>query len=122
MILREMRPRPNSTITVLAIALALLYPPVHATLHGAQTAFLLLLTLTASWLLARRSRPAAAGLTLALATVLKAFPGAVGGYFFFRRRFDVLGWAILFAVLSIIGAGVGPWRVGFLYSPPAAAC
>ncbi len=118
MLLREMRPRPHSTITVLAIALALLYPPVHATLHGAQTAFLLLLTLTASWLLARRSRPAAAGLTLALATVLKAFPGAVGGYFLFRRRFDVLGWAILFAVLSIIGTGVGHWREWILYGTP----
>ncbi len=57
---RELDPPPDGAAMLWIVALAFLFPHVHGTLHGAQPAFLLLLLLTASWILDRRSRPALA--------------------------------------------------------------
>lgn len=116
----ELAPRAGPSPMVAAAALALLFPPVHETLHAGQTALLLLFLATAAWLLARRSRPAAAGLMLALGALLKAYPAALGGYFLFRRRFDVVAWAIVFFVLGVAGSEPRRWAEFFVYGVPRA--
>lgn len=109
----ELRPRPGPRGVAAAVALALLYPQVHATLHGAQTALILLLLATAAWVLSRHRRDAAAGLALAIAVLLKAYPAAVGGYFLFRRRLGVVGWLGVFVIAGILATGLQRWREFF---------
>jgi glycosyl transferase family 87 len=110
MLAREIRPPPEPATLLAAAALALLYPPVHVTLHGAQPGMLLLTVVAGAWLCDRKRLPAGAGLMLALGALLKAYPGAVGGYFLFRRRWRALGWAVAFSLAGIALTGVGRWR------------
>jgi Glycosyltransferase family 87 len=110
LLIRELGPPATSSTIFGVAALGLLLPHVIATIHGAQPTFILLLLLTASWLLERRSHTAAAGGMLALATLLKAYPAVAGGYFLFRRRFRTLGWAVAFALIGVIVTGVGRWQ------------
>jgi hypothetical protein len=63
---------------------------------------MLLALLSASWFCARRERPAAAGLCLALAALLKLYPAAAGGYFLFARRWRALGWTIGFFAAGVL--------------------
>ncbi len=55
---------------------------------------------------------------IALAALLKAYPGAVGGYFLFRRRFRAVGWAVLFGILGVLATGLDRWRDYFAYGAP----
>lgn len=61
-----------------------------STLYESEPTALLLLLLVAAWQLARHQHPVAAGLMLAMATVLKIYPVVAGGYFLFRRRLGVV--------------------------------
>jgi uncharacterized membrane protein len=70
---------------------------------------MILALLCATWVCARRERPAAAALCLALAALLKLFPAAVGGYFLFRRRWRPLGWAIGFFVAGVLLTNPHRW-------------
>ena len=62
-----------------------------------------------SWLCARRGRPAAAGLSLAIATLLKLFPGALAGYFLLRKRWSELWWAAGFFLIGFVVTGISNW-------------
>jgi len=115
---RELQPPPRGAAVLSIIALVLLFPPVHATLHGAQPTFLLLLLLSAAWLFERRASPTAAALMLALAALLKLYPAAAAGYFLFRRRLSVVIRAVLFTLLGAILTGPERWREFFVYGVP----
>jgi len=93
--------------TIIVLSLVTLSRQFGATLACGQFTPMLLALLCASWFSARRERPAAAGLCLALAALLKLFPAAAGGYFLFRRRWRPLGWAI------------GCFMVGVMLTNPA---
>lgn len=114
----EIVPRAGPPTIVAAVALTLIFPPVHATLHAGQNALLLLLLMAAAWVLSRRSHPAAAGLLLAVATLLKAYPAAVGGYFLFRGRFKVIAWASGFTIAGLLASGLERWWEFMVYGVP----
>jgi len=67
-----------------------------------QIAPMLLALLSAAWFCERRQRPAAAGLWLALAALLKLYPAAVAGYFLFGGRWRALGWTIGFFAAGVL--------------------
>ena len=87
--------------TIIVLSLALLSRQFAGELVDAQVTPMLLVLLSASWFSARRERPAAAGLFLAMAALVKLYPVTVGGFFLFDRRWRTLGWAI-----GIFAAGV----------------
>jgi Glycosyltransferase family 87 len=117
----EARPPPEGVTGLTAVvALALLYPPVHVILHGAQPATMLLLVVAAAWWLDRRGKPAAAGLMLASVALLKAYPAAIGGYFLFRRRLRTIAWAAALGAAGILLTGLGRWREFLLMSSASA--
>jgi len=118
LLVRELEPPLSAPVAVSVVSLILLFPPVHSGLHFARPTFMLVALLCASWVFDRRSRPAAAGLMLAAAALLKLYPAAVGGYFLFRRRPNVVIWAALFVLLGVILTGVGRWRELFVYGIP----
>jgi glycosyl transferase family 87 len=110
LLLRQLRPPPGAPATVAIVALAMLFPQVHATLYEAQFTFLLLLILSAAWILDRIGRTGLAGLMLAIAALLKIYPAAIGGYFLFRGRFRTLVWAALATVAGVLATGIGRWH------------
>jgi hypothetical protein len=67
------------------------------------------LLLSAAWSCARRERPAAAGLWLALAALLKLFPAGAAGYFLFGRRWRALGWTIGFFAAGVLLTNPAHW-------------
>ena len=75
----------------------------------AQLTPMLLALLCASWFCARWERPAAAGLWLALAALLKLYPAAAGGYFLFGRRWRALGWTIGFFAAGVLLTNPARW-------------
>jgi hypothetical protein len=88
--------------TIIVLSLAILSRPFSAALAWSQMAPMLLALLSAAWFCARRERPAAAGLCLALAALLKLFPAGAAGYFLFGRRWRALGWTIFFFVAGVL--------------------
>jgi Glycosyltransferase family 87 len=98
-VLREVGLAANKTLIAFAFAFAFLFPPLHSALHWGQPTPLLLLLLVASWASARRGWDIMAGALLAVATLLKIFPGVVGGYFLFGRRWRVLAFSLIFAAI-----------------------
>ena len=92
----------GATPTIIVLSLALLSRQFAGELVHAQVTPMLLLLLSASWLCARRERPAAAGLCLALAALVKLYPVTVGGFFLFDRRWRTLGWAIGFFAAGVL--------------------
>ncbi len=88
----------------------LLFPHlVYGTLYEAEPTLMLLALLLASWVLANQGRAALAGLMVALAALLKVYPAAAGGYFLFRRRFDVIVWSLVFSLLGLLLSGPTLW-------------
>jgi hypothetical protein len=88
--------------TIIVLSLALLSRQYAGELVYAQVTAMLLVLLSASWFSARRERPAAAGLCLALAALLKLYPVTAGGFFLFDRRWRALGWAIAFFAAGVL--------------------
>ena len=88
--------------TIITLSLVLLSRPFWGLLKWSQTAPTLLVLLTAAWFCARRERPIAAGLWLALAALLKLFPAAAAGYFLFGRRWRALVWTIGFFAAGVL--------------------
>ncbi len=105
--------------TAVVVALSYLFRPVAALLDYAQWAPLLLFLITISWVCARRDKPWLAGLSLAAAALLKAFPGALVGYFVFRRRWRETGWFAAFLILGIIVTDPRNWIEYMLHGTPA---
>jgi hypothetical protein len=90
-------------------ALLLIHPAFvdQLVLAQRQSLILLLLVLTMRWL--EQERDGAAGLTLALAAALRAFPLLIAGYLIVRRRWRALGFTVLGLVLigSVTAAALG---------------
>ena len=99
---RESTPPLSAALTIIVLSLMLLSRPTMGVLVWGETAPMLLALLCASWFFSRRDRPAAAGLCLALAALIKLFPAAAGGYFLFGRRWRALGWTIGFFVAGVL--------------------
>ena len=95
--------------TIIVLSLALLSRQYAGELVYAQVTSMLLVLLSASWFSARRERPAAAGLCLALAALLKLYPVTAGGFFLFDRRWRALGWAIAFFVAGVLLTNPTHW-------------
>jgi hypothetical protein len=92
------------------LALTALYPPVvtHIWMGQAKFIVLLLLVLTMRWM--ERQRDGLAGFALALASLLRVFPLALGGYLLLQQRRRVF---ICTALIILVGSGLTVARVGF---------
>jgi len=95
--------------TIIMLSLAMLSSPFMAAVAWSQIAPMLLALLSAAWFCARRQQPAAAGLWLALAALLKLYPAAVAGYFLFGRRWRALGWTICFFAVGVLLTNPARW-------------
>ncbi len=88
--------------TLIVLSLVLLSRPLMGALVWSQPPPMLLALVSAAWVCSRRQRPAAAGLWLALAALLKLYPAAVAGYFLFGRRRRAFGWTIGFFAAAVL--------------------
>lgn len=107
--------------TAVALApLLLLYPPVADVFAYAQSQLQLLMILVLMLFCLERGWDAGAGLLLALAGLLRAFPLAIAGYFVLRRRWTVCLWlGIGLAVgAAFTWAMIGPRCADFLKATP----
>ncbi len=102
LLVHEARPPPGPAPYLLAVAGVLLFPETYGALYESQPTFILLLLLVAAWVLDRHEHPAGAGLALAVATLLKMYPGLVGLYFLVRRRWPTVAWSVAFAIAGIL--------------------
>jgi hypothetical protein len=82
-------------------ALAALYPPVGSHIWFGQSKFPALLLLVLTMRSLRRGQEAAAGVTLATASLVRIFPLALVGYLFLQQRWR----AILYAAVAILIGG-----------------
>jgi hypothetical protein len=105
----EIDPALDPVTVVIFIALALLFQSVRRVLFNGQQSPILLLSMVAAWIFARRDRPAAAGLSLAIGTLLKLYPGALAVYFLLRKRWSVLWWTAGFFLAGVVATGVDKW-------------
>jgi len=92
----------GSVPTIIVLSLVLMSRPFAGALVWSQIAPMLLALLCAAWFCARRNRPAAAGMFMALAAWLKLFPAGAAGYFLFSRRWRSLGWTVVFFVAGVL--------------------
>jgi hypothetical protein len=88
--------------TIIVLSLVMMSSPFAAALVWSQVAPMLLALMSAAWFCARRQRPAAAGLLLALAALLKLYPAAAAGYLLFGRHWRALGWTIAFFAAGVL--------------------
>ncbi len=88
--------------TIIVLSLVLMSRPFAGAIVWSQIAPMLLALLCAAWFCARRNRPAAAGMFMALAAWLKLFPAGAAGYFLFSRRWRSLGWTVGFFVAGVL--------------------
>ena len=102
MLARESDPPLGAAPTIIVLSSVLFSRQFAGELVYAQVTSILLVLLSASWFCARRERPAAAGLCLALAALVKLYPVTVGGFFLFDRRWRTLGWAIAFFAAGVL--------------------
>ena len=109
MLARESDPPLGAAPTIIVLSMVLLSRQFVGELVYAQVTSILLVLLTASWFCARREHPAAAGLCLALAALMKLYPVTVGGFFLFDRRWRTIGWAIGFFVLGVLLTNPAHW-------------
>ncbi len=108
MLARANAPPLGPAPTIIVLSLVLLSRQFAGAIASAQFTPMLLGLLSASWFCARRERPAAAGLWLAIAALLKLYPAAVAGYFLFGRRWHALAWTIGFFAIGVLLTN--PWR------------
>lgn len=88
------------------LCLTLIYPPVTVHFLSGQSKIPILLLLAAMIRLMEQGRDWAAGLCLALATLLRVFPFLLIGYLAIQRRWMVLAWTL--AGIAIGTAGMVP--------------
>jgi|SRR5208282_420410 len=106
---RGIDPSLDVSTTVIFVALALFFQTTREVLKWSNMEPVLLLPLVISWLAMRRSRPPIAGLGLAVAILLKLFPGGFAGYLLFKRRWRELGWTAVFCLAGIAISGPQNW-------------
>ena len=102
MLARANAPPLGAAPTIIVLSLVILSRQFAGALVAAQVTPMLLALLSASWFCARRERPAAAGLCLAIAALLKLYPAGAAGYFLFGRRWRALGWTIGFFAAGVL--------------------
>jgi hypothetical protein len=109
LILRE-APRLDRRQTISLCAIILLYPPLSNHIFFAQTQIVVLLLLVVAMRSMESGRDRSAGLALAVAGLLKAFPLVIASYFIVQRRWRALGWTlagvITGAAATVIAFGV----------------
>jgi Glycosyltransferase family 87 len=92
------------------------YTPIQVHLNLGQNQFLILfaLVLAIRWLEA--GRDASAGLVLAAAALLRAYPLALGGYLLVRRRWAALSWMIGAVVAgALLTIAVAGWETCYSF-------
>jgi hypothetical protein len=99
---RSNDPPLGSVPTIIVLSLVLMSRPFAGAIVWSQIAPMLLALLCAAWFCARRNRPAAAGMFMALAAWLKLFPAGAAGYFLFSRRWRALSWTVGFFVAGVL--------------------
>jgi hypothetical protein len=92
----------GSVPTISVLSLVLMSRPFAGAIVWSEIAPMLLALLCAAWFCARRKRPAAAGMFMALAALLKLFPAGAAGYFLFSRRWRSLSWTIGFFAAGVL--------------------
>ncbi|MFI5352591.1 MAG: glycosyltransferase family 87 protein [Candidatus Binatales bacterium] len=98
--------RDDAVMAWMLAALALMYPPIreHFQTAQCQVLILLMIVLAARWMDEGNER--AAGMVLAFAALLRAFPVLLAGYLVVRRRWRTLGYMALGLAIGI-GATIG---------------
>lgn len=91
-------------------ALLFLYPPVYEHFYFANFQIVISLLIVIATFCMRRGADRWAGLSLALATALKAFPVMLGFYLLCRKRWRALSWmtigGVLIGLLTLWGVGL----------------
>jgi hypothetical protein len=90
-VLRELKLLPPAYLLPLMAGLVLFWDPFLFHTIVAPLSMVLAGCVTGAWLLLRRRRDALAGVLVALATLIKLFPGLLIIYFLVRRRWWALG-------------------------------
>ena len=106
---RSFQPPLNLVATLVIISFALFSQSFRQLLFYAQLASFLLLGIAGAWLAMRRRKPAMAGFCLAFVSLIKLYPGLLGGYLLLRRRWRELGWMAAFSAAGIVATGVKDW-------------
>ncbi|MGA7873613.1 MAG: glycosyltransferase family 87 protein [Candidatus Binatus sp.] len=109
MLARANAPPLGTAPAIIVLSLVMLSRQFAGAMVAAQVTPMLLALLCASWFCARREGPAAAGLCLALAALLKLYPAAVAGYLLFGRRWRALGWTIGFFAAGVLLTNPALW-------------
>ena len=109
MLARANAPPLGTAATTILLSLTVLSRQFAGAVVAAQVTPMLLALLCASWFCARRERPAAAGLCIALAALLKLYPAGAAGYFLFGRRWRALGWTIGCFIAGVILTNPARW-------------
>lgn len=121
MVARNVSPPLEPAAIIAVISLALLSRSLDELLFFGQSSALLLLAMVASWVASRRYREVPAGLWLAVAALLKLYPGILGGYYVVRRRWRVVAWTAVFSALGVVATGAGNWWNFVIYGLPHSA-
>ncbi|MBS0204392.1 MAG: DUF2029 domain-containing protein [Planctomycetes bacterium] len=89
----ELELRPSLWTALPIVTVLLVCRPVHANFFLGQWNAVLLLLITAAWVMDRRDRSVLAGVFAGTAAVIKVFPGLLILYFLLRRNWNgVSGW------------------------------
>jgi hypothetical protein len=106
-----------SAIVVLA-SLGVLSRTSDQVLFFGQFAPLLLALMVGSWTLARKNRDAGSAIMLALAILLKLYPGILLGYYLVCGKWRLLIWTAVFFTLGILVSGFANWHGFVVYGLP----
>lgn len=106
-----------SAIVILA-SIGVLSRTSDQVLFFGQLAPLLLLLMVGSWTLARANRDIGSALLLAIAILLKLYPGILLGYYLVCGKWRLLIWTAIFFAAGILASGFGNWHGFVVYGLP----
>jgi hypothetical protein len=106
---RGIDPPLDVATTAIFVSLVVVSQTTCEVLKWSQMSPLLLLPMVISWFASHRDRPMVAGFGLAVAVLLKLYPGAVAGYLLLKRRWLDLGWTAAFCAAGILLSGPSNW-------------
>jgi hypothetical protein len=115
---RETAPRFDWPATLAFVAIGMVFKTVRNLLWFGQASAFLLLLLVLSWRESRHRHPARAGFWLALAGLLKIYPGVLGGYFILRRKWREAIWSMVIFVAGVVATGISNWSRFAIYGTP----
>jgi Glycosyltransferase family 87 len=85
---------------VIVAAIGIMYPPIASNLWFGQSEVFLCLFLVLMLVALRHRRDSLAGLFLAAASLLRAYPIGLIGYLFVLRRWKALGWTAIWVIIG----------------------